>query len=196
MFCTKCGKKILENAKFCQFCGTSTNTTSIQNKTKTIREKTKDNNYIWAYRFTDTEIKNLSVARHYIEQKGDYIPIKTELNRKNIFVYQKGKGKKAAVVILYKQGSQIIIFGNENGYTMVRSRYLKENFKNVKKEKVIHDEIKSKDILRLIDEFNIKKGDEFDGLVGVGGWLTYFIIGIVLSIILILIYAFTPPITL
>lgn len=195
MFCTKCGKKLSDDAKFCQFCGASISGGNAKQSKTESDVKSEEDNFFWAYRFTESEVNNLSVARHYIEQKRDYFPVKTELNSKNIFIYQKGKGKKTATVILYKQKDQVLIFGNDNGYIMVRSRYLNKNFKEVKKEKIYHNEIANKDVLNLLNEFNIKKGNQHNGLVGVGGWLTYFIIGIIISIISILVYAFIPPLT-
>lgn len=171
MYCSKCGKKIKDEVKFCQYCGAPTRNIPAQDRAETMVSKIEDSGYIWAYHFTETETNNLSIARHYIEQKGDYFPVKTELNPKDIFVYQKGKGKKVSTVILYKQDNQIVIFGNEGGYVMIRSRYLNKNFKNIKKEKINNGDIKNQDILSLIDEFNIKKGNEFDGPIGVGGWL-------------------------
>lgn len=175
MFCTKCGKKIEDTAKFCQFCGTKISINRSDEK------KSEDNiplQYIWGYKFTETDLNNLSVLRHYIEAKGDYYLAEENLQEKKIYFYKSTKVSKPPVIIIYKQGDEVMIFGNEAGYISVRSRFLNKNFKKIKKEQINFKDIDSKDVRELITQNELAPGKEDAGLTGVSGWLALFILGI------------------
>ncbi|MGN0197881.1 MAG: zinc-ribbon domain-containing protein [Candidatus Gastranaerophilaceae bacterium] len=42
MFCSKCGKEISDNSKFCQFCGTNFNTENSIEHTNNMPNKNND----------------------------------------------------------------------------------------------------------------------------------------------------------
>lgn len=181
MYCTQCGKQIPNEVKFCQYCGTPTHNAPIEVKENLDDKNKSDDNYIWAYRFTESDVNNISVARHFIEQKRDYTPIKIDLNKKNIYVYQKEAGKKVSIIILYKQGNEVMIFGNERGYTSIRSRYLNKAFKGVEKEKITLQEVREKELIKALSELSVPQGSKQGGLAGVGGWLALFILGVFIT---------------
>ena len=47
MFCSKCGKEIEDNAKFCQYCGHEVGTSKIDNKIIPIPNKILDTLFIF-----------------------------------------------------------------------------------------------------------------------------------------------------
>ena len=185
MFCKKCGKEIEESVKFCKHCGTQI---SINQNDDNKNDENIVSHYVWGYKFTETDLNHLSVLRHYIEAKGDYYLADEKLQEKKIYFYKSTKVSRPPLIIIYKQGDEVMIFGNEPGYVSVRSRFLNKSFKKVKKEQINFEDISSKDVKELITQNEFVPGKESAGPVGVGGWLiipliNFFIIFPIFSLI-------------
>ncbi|MDP2684709.1 MAG: DUF2569 family protein [bacterium] len=166
MFCSKCGRQIKEDSQFCEFCGSKT---IIKNGKSSANENLND--YIWAYKFDESGTNTLSVARNFLEQKGDYYVTDKEFEKNNIYVYKSDKYSNQRVIIFYKHNNEVYVFANEDGYIAIRSRYFNKHFKGIKKEKIEFNEVSEKKVIELIKSYNLAPGKESSNVSGVGGWL-------------------------
>lgn len=171
MLCPHCGNKNEDSAKFCKNCGKLL-LVAKKNETNTVAQT----DFIWGYRFHEAPNFDIVAIQNSLNTKNDYKLIEHELVKNDIYVYKKGDGPKAGILILAKVKGEIFILANEKGLMSIRSRYINVSFDNPKKEKIDHKEM-GKVLEDAVKKLGIPTGTEAETEKGVGGWLAYFIIG-------------------
>lgn len=188
MFCTRCGKKLLDNSKFCNSCGSPTEK-NIEKKTSSITNEKENSDYIWGYRFKTRDDLDLLLIGETLEAHSKYKPIKEDLKNKRIYVYKRDERQKKSIIIFTEKKGEIFIVGNNNGLYSVKSKLLKDYFRKPHKEKIFFNELPNA-IVSLIEEFNLATGSEQEKSYGVSGWLGLFVFGLGLGGVISIISSF------
>ena len=188
MFCTSCGKKILDNSKFCNTCGSAIED-NMEKKTDSVTNKKKELDYIWGYRFKSRDDLDLLLIGETLEARSKYNPIKEGLKNKKIYVYKRDKQQKESIVIFTEKKGEVFIVGNNDGLYSVKSKLLRDYFRKPCKEKIFFDELPNT-IISLVEEFNLVTGSGQEKSHGVGGWLGLFVFGLGLGGIIDIISSF------
>ncbi len=168
MYCPHCGKENSDSAKFCKHCGQSVAVGESTSASVTPAGAGID--YLWGYRFPAGTGFDLPTIQASLEKKKDYKLIEHQLVKDDVFVYQKGDGKKSGVVIMAKVRDEIFILGNEKGLMSIRSRYINKRFKKPTKSKLESREMTAS-LRKAVSVTAIPQGSEKDVETGVGGWL-------------------------